>query len=270
MPANLKYLIKKISEDIRYLYFLIEKKSYSRENEYFEFRNEIDERLNRINENSELLHDIANDIDWDNKTNRKFQKFNALLLITPTIIGLMLIILGTIKISANREVVNKLKQEISSKDSAIIKLTKVVTDLPDTTKSKIQLADSIKKLNLVISDFWKSSLNTSYFRYEFTGKPDTINLKALNVDLVILNNTTTKHLLMSVIKPKNISVEDFLFTSLDKSNSFSGPDGQMAVGQFVIISVPKLKKIKQDLTIQFDVPSLNDIPPFQQLTFKSR
>ena len=270
MPDNLKLLARKISDDIRHLYYLLERTIIKRGNDNFELQEEIDKRLRQINENSELLSDIANDVDWDNKSNRRFQKLNAILLIFPTIIGMALLFWGIVKISATKEVASKLTQEINQKDSVIKELTKVVAVLPDSTKSKLQLADSIKKLNQTILDFKfsKPNLNTTYFRYEFSGKTDSINLSSLNVDLVILNNTTDKHLNLSVIKPINFPTKDILFTSADPSNSFGGPDGQMDTGQLVIISVAKLKQLNQDITLQFDTPSLKEQPPFQFLTLK--
>lgn len=265
MAANIKHLVRKLSNDIRQLYYLLEKNIIKSEDGPLQQRNEIHERLSRINEDSELLQDITYDLDWDNRTNRKFQKFNTILLIVPTVIGLVLLFGGITKISATKEVANKLTREINQKDSLIKEYVKVISVLTDSTKAKIKLSGSLKtKMNQKTTNP-KANLNTTYFRYDFSGKSDSIDLKSLNVDLLILNNATDKHLYLSVINPR-FSIKEILYTSADPSNSFDGADGQTDPGQFVIISVAKLKQFNQYITLQLDTPSLKERPPYQLLT----
>lgn len=220
MPDYRKDTAKQILDDVRHLYDIISN-TFRNKGIPKEIQNELDDCINRITANTDRLHEITSDSEWDNRTSRKFQKLNALLLVIPTIIGLVMLVWGITKISDSKKADRKQNQEIIKKDSLI-------------------KAQSDQNLNL----------NKTYL-YELYGKSDIINLKATQADLLILTNPQTRYLTISVAKPTTVKLNDILYKSDDE---LIAAGAQISGNRVLIISVRKLKEIDQDITIQVQEP----------------
>ena len=131
--------------------------------------------------------------------------------------------------------------------------------------------DSLTK---VLNECVKNSLNTflkgGYYYFEVTGKSDSINIQNLNIDLLFLKNSSNLYLYLSIVEPKNLTLNDIAYESISHTDNFSWSDGRLPEDKHVTISVEKLKTLNSNVIIEFTKPGIRERVPLGQLKLISR
>lgn len=126
--------INKIVKDISYVLYLIHDSYSGNERIKDGTTREINERIDTVQQDAYRLTEIAKDIEWENRTTKKFQYFNTALLIFPTIAAIALVIF-----TLNRNTYTQKKiidlNSITALDSSIIQKQGEIISYQDSSLS---------------------------------------------------------------------------------------------------------------------------------------
>lgn len=253
--AELKNLLKQLAEEIHYLSFLLERSSRRWGDVPVEILDNIQNRLKRIGQYADELSALPDNLEWDRQTHKTFQWLNVVLMIIPTVIGLVIIVFGLRGIESVKRSNGRLAHHAAKMDTVInrqnVQIQNLSIEIPDSLGSPRPGSNSQDNPGKQNNSVGQQDFN-KFFIYSIRGETDAIDLGKVDVSYLILLNATGHTLYLSVNDSDSLRIQDWFRNSVYTDSVSASLDNRVKPFQINVLDVRRLKALKKDIELHYE------------------